>query len=272
MKIYLDESGDLGFGKKASPYFVMAALIVKKPIQIKKCITKVRKQKLPKKYKKIGELKWHNSSRDIKRRIIKCLSKTENDVAYAVLRKNQVKEDLRNKPQIIYNYVCGSLISKIVSSYKIDGAADITVDKSLYGVKRENFDQYIMWKTLMQENKDVEIEPPNIFHVDSEQDVCIQAVDFVAGAVHRAYREEDDFYYKILRPRVSIILDFFEGKNKESIVNPSLLRSTRLRAASSFSGRTYSPILIFESIFKSYGCKSKYVSGESISSVIYCEG
>jgi len=273
MKIYMDESGDLGFGKKASPYFIMAALIVKKPLHIKRCITRVRKQKLPKKYKKISELKWHNSSATIKKRIIECLSKTENDVAYAVLRKNQVKKDLRNKPQIVYNYVCGSLISKIISLYGVNTSVDIVVDKSLYGVKRENFDQYITWKALMKSNKDIEMEPPNIFHMDSKQDVCIQAVDFVAGAIHRAYMKGDDFYYKMLEPKISIALDFFEGKNKEKPVSPSLLRPTRLRAASSFSGRTYSPISILDSIFKNFGHRiGGIIKDESINRARYCEG
>jgi len=266
MKIYLDESGDLGFGEKASPYLVIAALIVRKPLQIKKCIRKVRKQKLPKKYKKINELKWHNSSRDIKRRIIECISKTENDIVYAILRKNQVKKDLRGKPQILYNYVCGSLISKIISSYKLK-KADIIVDKSLYGISRENFDQYITWKTLIMNNKFSEIKHLNINHVDSKQDLCIQAVDFIAGAVYRLYRYGDDFYYKKIKPRISIIIDLFEGKNK--VVNPSLLRPTCLKAASSFSGRTYSLFnLMLKMVFKNYGHDVKIRESKSIPNIL----
>ena len=34
-------------------------------------------------------------------------------------------------------------------------------------------------------------------------------------------------------------MDLFEEKDKDCVVNPSLLRPIRLRAASSFSGRTY---------------------------------
>jgi len=255
MEVYIDESGDLGFGNKASKYFIMVALIVRNHKQIKRCIIKIRKQKLPKKYKKIDELKWHNSSKTIKRRIIECISNTENDVAYAVLRKYQVKKELRDKPQIIYNYLCGSLLSKIIMSYKIKGTVDVIVDKSLHGLRRENFDQYITWRTLMADHEgNLRIKPPNIIHRDSKQDFCIQAVDFIAGAIHYRYRENDNFYYKLIEPRASIIIDFFERKNSDYLVNPSLLRSTCLRADSSFSGRTYSLCnSISQLLFKSCG-------------------
>ena len=274
MQVYIDESGDLGFGNKASKYFIMTALIVRNHKQIKRCITKIRKQKLPekiyeinfrvqgklyfpynKKYKKIDELKWHNSSKTIKRRTIECVSNTENDVTYAVLRKEQVKKELRDKPQIIYNYLCGSLLSKIIASYKIKGTVDVIVDKSLHGLRRENFDQYITWRTLMANHEgNLRINPPNIIHKDSKQDPCIQAVDFIAGAIHHRYRENDNFYYKLIEPKIPIILDFFERKNKDYVVNPSLLRPTCLRADSFFSGRTYSPCnSIPQLLFKSCG-------------------
>ena len=52
----------------------------------------------------------------------------------------------------------------------------------------------------------------------------------------------DRYYESMIHSKISIALDFFEGKKRDYIVNPSLLRPTCLRAASSFSGRTYSLI------------------------------
>jgi hypothetical protein len=53
MKVYIDESGNLGgLGSKVSvddSYFVLAALVAKEEIPIRRCIKKVR-QTLPKKY------------------------------------------------------------------------------------------------------------------------------------------------------------------------------------------------------------------------------
>jgi hypothetical protein len=37
VKIYIDESGDLGFTERSSPYFLIAALIVHDPLAIRRC-------------------------------------------------------------------------------------------------------------------------------------------------------------------------------------------------------------------------------------------
>ncbi len=103
--IYLDESGDLGFSSKSSKYFVIAALLTKDRLQIERCITKVRKERLSKKYKRISELKYHNSSSIVKRRILECIAKKDIDIAFAVLRKHQVYQNLKEKPNILYNFL-----------------------------------------------------------------------------------------------------------------------------------------------------------------------
>lgn len=118
--------------------------------------------------------------------------------------------------------------------------AKVFVGKSLYGLEKEHFDNYLMWKACIGNHlEELEIEPPEILHVDSRLDRCIQVADFVAGAINRKYNSDDDHYYDKIKSRVSLSIDFFERKDTNCIVNPSLLHPIRLRAASSFSGRTY---------------------------------
>jgi len=238
--IYLDESGDLGFKPRSSKFFVLAAIIARDPEKVSRCIKRVRQQKLSKKYKTVPELKFHNSSQTIRKRVLDCVAGTDTDIAYVVLRKNQVFERLKSKPSILYNYLSGSLISKIITAYNLEGLVKVFVDKSLYGFERDNFDNYLTWKTCIgNHSEDQNINPPEIVHIDSRQDRCIQVADFVAGAISHKYSMEDPSYYNAIEQRVSILMDFFEGKNRDCVVNPSLLRPIRLRAASSFSGRTY---------------------------------
>ncbi len=231
--IYLDESGDLGFGEKADKYFTLAAIIAREPIQVERCIKRTREQKLPKKYKEIPELKFHNSSQTIRERVLKCLAKTDNDVAYVILRKDQVYPYLRDERTILYNYITGILLSKIIKSYRLEGSVDLIIDKSLYNKQRDNFDNYLTRKASEL------VVTLNLAHSDSIQDRGVQAVDYVAGGINYTYCQEDNRYYKIIEDKVSILIDLFDGKGKDCVVNPSLLRPIRLRAASSFSGRTY---------------------------------
>jgi hypothetical protein len=70
------------------------------------------------------------------------------DIAYCVLRKEQVYLHLRSNHQIVCNYLTGSLISHIVQRFHDGSRVEITVDKSLNGIQREAFDQYLVYKTF----------------------------------------------------------------------------------------------------------------------------
>lgn len=212
MKIYLDESGNLGgLGANASdddPYFVLAVLIVRDELSVKRCIRKIRKNKIKKKYKKMSELKFSNSDDNIRRRVLGCIGKTDNDVAFAILRKGQVNESLQDKPQIVYNYICKQLLSRIIGKYAKNGPVELIVDKSLYGIQRDNFNDYVEGRIGQRISTEIEVT-----HVDSRQCLCVQAVDFLAGAIGRKYRYEDGRYYAKIEHSITIGLDFFEPKN-----------------------------------------------------------
>lgn len=214
MEIYLDESGNLGgLGVQGlkDPYFIIAVFIVREDLPIKRCIKDIRRRKIKKKYKVISELKFSNSGDNIRRRILECVGETNNDIAYALLRKSQVKEDLRDKPQIIYNYLCKQLLYRIIGKYEMSGTIKVIVDKSLYGIQRENFNDYVEGRIGARIPVDIDVS-----HVDSKQCSCVQAVDFIAGAINRKYRADDDRYYQKIQHRISMRLEFFE-QNKSRL-------------------------------------------------------
>ncbi len=216
MKIYLDESGNLGgLGANASeedPYFLLAALVVTEDLPLERCIKDIRRRKIKKRYKKASELKFGNSNENIRRRVLECIGGTNNDIAYSLLRKGLVTESLQDKPQIVYNYLCKQLLYRIISKYKVNTTSlvEIVVDKSLHGIQRKNFNDYVGGR--IGEGISVDIE---VTHVDSRQCPCVQAVDFVAGAISRKYRKGDDSYYLKIKQRVIIKLDFSEPKNSK---------------------------------------------------------
>ena len=215
VKIYIDESGDLGFTNKASPYFVIAALIVHDSLAIRRCFAKVRRNKLKKKYRELPEFKFNNSGPEIKKRILSCIASADVDIAYCVLRKEQVYPHLRSNHQIVYNYLTGSLISHIVQRFYDGGRVEITVDKSLNGIQREAFDQYLVYKTFEKNaGNDLTEIPVEIEHADSKNEPCIQAADFIAGALHYYYRTGDDTFSGIIDQKVALAFDYFKGPQK----------------------------------------------------------
>jgi len=215
VKIYIDESGDLGFTEPSSAYFVLAALIVHNPLAVHRCFARVRRTKLRKKYRELPEFKFNNSGPEIKKRILSCIASADVEICYRVLRKNQVYPHLRANHQIVYNYLTGSLISNIVQRFHPDTGVEITVDKSLNGIQRDAFDQYLVYKT-MEKNMagDLSTTEIRIDHADSRREPCIQAVDFVAGALHYYYRTNDDTFSRIIDCKVKLALDYFRGPQK----------------------------------------------------------
>lgn len=217
--IYIDESGDLGFTERSSPYFVIVAVIAEGPEkaqQVKTCMSRVRK-KLPRKYRDIPELKYHNTDDTYKRRVLECISRTNVDIAYLLLRKEQVYPHLRDERQILYNYLTGSLVSAIVADYEFSSDVNVIIDKSLDGVVREEFDKYLVFRSLenglSRQPSRCQLE---VLHVDSKQNLCIQAADFVAGTVHRHFRDYLLYadHYSVIENNITVCLDFFNGRRR----------------------------------------------------------
>jgi hypothetical protein len=206
MKVYIDESGNLGgLGSKVSeedPYFVLAALIAREDAPIKRCIRDVR-QTLKKKYRVKSELKFNESDDPSKRRILECVAKTNSDVAYVFLHKDQgtllsLYHDI--EPQVLYNDLCKQLLHRVILEYEFKGSVEIVIDRFLYGDAQERFDNYLA-NGLMRSI--------NVSHLDSKQCPCLQAVDFIAGAIARKYRDNDDLYYNKIQHKITMAFEFF---------------------------------------------------------------
>jgi hypothetical protein len=208
MQIYLDESGSIVNGlkpeaSKSVPYFVLAALVLKDNLPIKRCIKDIRK-KIKKKYKTTSELKFNDSDGLIKRRILECIGKTNNDIGCAVLRNAAIQHEV--EPQLIYNEICRQLIYKLINNFGISGNVDIIMDKSLYGMHRTKFDVHIADRSGIV--VPAGLGEVKVIHVDSKACPHIQAVDFIAGAIHRKYRDDDDLYYQKIQHKIALSMNF----------------------------------------------------------------
>lgn len=165
---------------------------------------------MKKSVKQIPELKFNNSNDIVKNRIFKCFAGADLDIAYALLWKEGVPSHLQDKHQKMYNYLVASMVSKIVAHYRPTGKIEIVIDRSLNGLQREDFDDYLLYTMLNGSQRDFISECNiKISHLDSRSDPCIQAVDFIAGAVHEHYRNKGGTYYPIIEDKVVMRYDYF---------------------------------------------------------------
>jgi hypothetical protein len=209
MQIYIDESGRIVNGlvanaSKSVPYFVLAALVLREGLPIKRCIKDIRQRKIKKRYRKTSELKFHDSDDSIRRRILECIGRTSNNIGYAILYNSKIQHEV--EPQLIYNEICRQLTYKIANNYGVSGQLEVVIDKSFYGPKRVAFNSRMADRTRM-------IAPATlgeikVTHVDSKACPYIQAVDFIAGAISRKYRDNDDLYYQKIQHKIDLSFEY----------------------------------------------------------------
>lgn len=209
MQIYIDESGRIVNGlvvnaSESVPYFVLAALVLRDDLPIKRCIKGIRRKKIKKRYKQTSELKFNDSDDTIRRRILECIGQTNNDIGYAILYNSKIQHEV--EPQLIYNEICRQLTYKIANNYGVSGQVEVIIDKSLYGAQRTAFNDHMADRSgLMVPATLGEVK---VTHVDSKACSYIQAVDFIAGAINRKFRDNDDLYYQKIQRKIALSLEY----------------------------------------------------------------
>lgn len=206
MYIHLDESGDLGYSDKSSKYFVIALLATKNHKPIDNCIKRIRQRKLKTKYKYIPELKFNNSNELIRRAILRCIAEKDVKIYYVLVDKEKLHKRRESIKSDFYIYLTGFLIQQIL---EINEDIELIVDKSLSKEKREEFDEYIRNKILDKLRLQVDV---HVEHKDSREDKCIQAIDFVAGAIFSKYEFGNDSYYRVIQKKIGQEVIFHEEK------------------------------------------------------------
>lgn len=186
---------------------MLAALIAREDVPIRRCIRDARRT-LKKKYKVKSELKFKESDDSSKWRILECVAETNNDIAYIMVRKNRIALPtpyLNAEPQVLYNDICRHLLQRIIHQYGLKGTIEIVIDRFLYGDARDRFNSHLA---------DDLMRSINVSHLDSKQCPCLQATDFIAGAIARKYRDDDDLYYNKIRNKITIAFEFAKPDQK----------------------------------------------------------
>ena len=200
VKIFLDESGDLGFNEGSSKWLILIILLTENHRRIEKEVKKVHKG-LRRKYKNIRELHAYNSNSITKRRLLKNLAE-QNDcqVLCIVLNKERVYIYLQNQKNYLYNWTTNILLDRLYTKNIIQIKEDIEIyidQKETNKFLRDNFEKYLRENLLKWKNDriNIQIKP-------SHTEKCLQAVDFISWAIFRKYEMGDYSYYEIIKEKI----------------------------------------------------------------------
>lgn len=209
LNVYVDESGDLGFSKKSTKFFIIAYIVSDSVITIRTRMKRILK-KLHNKGKyhfSRNELKFSRMNSYCRRIVLEELCKSDLEIGVVVVEKRHVLERLRKDLTVLFNWllvhhIMSALVPRIESEQKIN----IVFDKSLPKKRITEFNEYLLEKASYlsyRDGKDLRLDRIFSQHMDSEIEPCLQAADAVAGAYFQKYENEDGQYVEMLSEKIS---------------------------------------------------------------------
>jgi len=198
MYIYLDESGDLGFGGGGTEYFTIAFIILEDPVPFKRCIKRIKeKYNIPQNV----ELKGNNTRNSIKRDLLQRLCRLNTEIHAITVKKENVNEKLRSDTNILYNYMVGlSLVERVLREPRNSNIV-IQVDRRITSVTSGfRFKDYLKLKIWYEaERRDLNM---NIHELESHKSYAIQGIDIICNSVFRKYSVRDYSLFNIIASKV----------------------------------------------------------------------
>ncbi len=201
--IFIDESGDLGFGNKSSKTFVVAYVVTDNPYVTRNLISRLKRSMNQKQKSSIPEFKLSRDSYDTRMRVLGEIRNCEFDLGYVVIDKSYVKDSLRADPPRLYRFlVVNYVITNLVNAYDISSLR-FTVDKSLGKKDRDNFNRYLVdklsWRQVVERGESM--PSIDIVHAASEGEPCLQVADYCSGAAYLYFERSDATYYDLIKAK-----------------------------------------------------------------------
>src|SRR3989344_5989252 len=159
--IFLDESGDLGFKKLSSKWFLFTIAITNDACALGR-ITKKVWRSLKKKHKKLGELHASHEKDITRKRILKQLNEINDlKVLCVILNKQKVYVDLQNQKNYLYNFTANILLDRLHARGVVTSKEPIHLFVDRKDTKkrlRENFISYLTGSMKKRREGSFEVE------------------------------------------------------------------------------------------------------------------
>lgn len=209
--VFVDESGDLGFSDRSSPFFTLGyAIMLNSTSNIIQNKTR-RLRKNMNRCKKITgmqEFKFSNDSDKTRMRFLKKINTFDLKLGAVVVSKNSVANHLKSDKTLLYNYIAvheiiGVIVSEYLKPHTPYNNIFYTLDKST-SVSESAFNEYCeeKIKILARPRNFMADIHTSIRHLDSKSDSCLQVADYVAGSVSAKFTRNESKYYDIIKNKI----------------------------------------------------------------------
>jgi len=197
MYVYLDESGDLGFGQGGSKYFTIAFTVMKNPIPFRRCVKKVKiRHNIPHDV----ELKGNTTRLFIKEELLGKFAGLEIEIHAITVKKANVLPKLRRNTNILYNYMVGLSLAERILAEKTPTKVSVNIDRRVISVPALQIEEYLKSKVWLEGKRlDIDLE---INHLDSHEAYAIQGIDIICNSIFRKYNWNNYRLFNIIRNKV----------------------------------------------------------------------
>jgi hypothetical protein len=208
MYIYLDESGDLGFGRGGSRYFTIAFVVMEDPTHFIRC---VRETKMKYNIPRNVELKGNTTREVIKEELLSKFKKLDIEVYAITVKKENVEPKLQKDANILYNYMVGLLLVKRILAETEGARVCINVDRRVISITSGfKFNEYLRYKIWYEgQRQDINLE---INHRDSHRNYAIQGIDVICNSIFRKYNSNNYKLFRVIRDKMKSDKRLFFGK------------------------------------------------------------
>ena len=200
--IFLDESGDLGFGKlKSSKYFVISIVFISDKKPLEKIVINTHRT-LRKTVKRIGGGVLHSYKEKpvTRKRLLDKVNKKDCSIMTIYLKKEKVYTKLRSETAVLYNYVVNILLDRIMTREYLDKRKPITLVASKRETNKflnQNFKNYLSTQVELKHKGKL-----NVIIKTPSEEKSLQATDFICWAIFRKYEFKDSGYYEIIKDKI----------------------------------------------------------------------
>lgn len=212
--MYVDESGDLGFGNGSSSFFTIGYVFSynRHPFAenstVKRTLKKINAGTKQQK-RKISEFKFSADSDKTKRKFLCKIQDMNLTMGVFCISKDSVKNELKLDQGRLYRYlVVDKIITHLVNDYFQPNdpynSIRFVIDRSLSKQKRKDFDQYCDEKTSFrswEQNRNMDYHV-SVIHDDSKAVPMLQVADYIAGLVQRKFQMNDSICYDLISSKI----------------------------------------------------------------------
>ena len=206
--LIFDESGNMGTSGR---YFVISCIETNNPKEIhnivKKKLLKVKRE-FPNLKFQGRELKAAKALPLIKELILESVCNKDIKISYIVIDLKHIEPRLLKDKNLLYNYACKLLISRIVPS-KLDGSLlNIWFDNHTTKVhSRNSFSDYIKIELIYNNHI---VDDVQVCYIDSDAGdaYVVQAADYIANALYAKYEYGNNRYFNLIKSKLNICEHF----------------------------------------------------------------